>query len=134
MPTVLLVDDEPHLSFMVARALRGRGIDVASAKDGGQAFDAAVASTPDLVITDLQMPVLDGLEFSRRLRQDPRTAHVPVIMITGRGHRIPPQVLGETNIRALLPKPFSLQDVLRSVDEILDLPGADARPALGEAA
>src|SRR5207244_7541436 len=65
--------------------LRAAGYDVRMASDGREALDAAEKSCPDLVLCDVMMPNMDGFELTRNLRQDPRTAHVSIIMLTARG-------------------------------------------------
>ena len=73
----------------------------------------------DLVVSDFQMPLLSGFELCIRLREDARTAQLPVIMLTARGHRLTPTQLALTNIKQLLAKPFSANDLINKIEEIL---------------
>jgi diguanylate cyclase (GGDEF)-like protein len=82
---VLVVDDDPFIARLLEIELRAAGYDVRVAGDGVQALEAAQERSPDLVLADVMMPNMDGFELTRRLRQDPRTASVSVIMLTARG-------------------------------------------------
>jgi len=119
---ILVVDDEAHITHVVALKLTNAGYRVLTAGDGEEAFEVAAAEKPDLVITDLQMPYMSGLELSKKMRRTPDLAATPVLMLTARGYALDQSELGQTNIRAVLSKPFSPRDVLDK-----------ARLALGEA-
>ncbi len=116
---ILVCDDEPHIVHVVSAKLRNNGFDVVSAADGEEGFEAAKQHAPDLVITDYQMPFLSGLELCAKLRADDGTAAIPVIMLTARGFSLADDDLKDTNIRKVLPKPFSPREVLNSVNEVL---------------
>ena len=83
--SLLVVDDDPFIARLLEIELRAAGYDVRVAADGALALDAARQRCPDLVLADVMMPNMDGFELTRRLRQDPRTATVSVIMLTARG-------------------------------------------------
>jgi diguanylate cyclase (GGDEF)-like protein len=83
--SVLVVDDDPFIARLLEIELRAAGYEVRVAGDGVQALEAAQERCPDLVLADVMMPNMDGFELTRRLRQDPRTASVSVIMLTARG-------------------------------------------------
>ncbi len=74
---------------------------------------------PSLVITDYQMPYLSGLELCARMRAEPELKNIPAIMLTARGFSINSSELDGTNIRELIPKPFSPREVLRIVQRVL---------------
>jgi CheY-like chemotaxis protein len=116
---IIIADDETYVTTILAAKLRQAGNDVTTANDGAEAFDLATQDPPNLVITDYQMPVLSGFEMCIKLKQDPRTANVPVLMITARGHHLSPEQLAQTNIRVLFSKPFSARELLAKVDEVL---------------
>jgi len=84
MARILVVDDEPDERFLVGRALRRAGHEVAVASDGANALKAVQERPPDLVLTDIMMPVMDGVELIRRLRAEPATAAIPIL--GQRGH------------------------------------------------
>jgi chemosensory pili system protein ChpA (sensor histidine kinase/response regulator) len=115
---ILVVDDEPYITFMISARLRELGCEVLVAHNGVEALDLALLHVPRVVISDLQMPRMDGLEFSRRLRADAKTSHIPVVMLTARGHKLTPSEMSLTNIQHLLPKPFSARELLGLVEEM----------------
>ncbi len=82
--TVLLVDDEEDLLEMLAYPLEREGFRVLSARDGVQGLEMAVAEQPDLVVLDVMMPRMDGIETTRRLREDARLRLKPILMLTAR--------------------------------------------------
>lgn len=81
-PRVLLVEDAPFLRYAFGRLLRLHGYEVMEANDGREALDCVPSFRPQLVITDLMMPVMDGVELIQRLHEDPETADLPVVAIT----------------------------------------------------
>jgi len=83
--SLLVVDDDPFIARLLEIELRAAGYDVRVASDGALALAAAQERCPDLVLADVMMPNMDGFELTRRLRQDPRTAAVSIIMLTARG-------------------------------------------------
>jgi diguanylate cyclase (GGDEF)-like protein len=83
--SLLVVDDDPFIARLLEIELRAAGYDVRVASDGAQALTTAQERVPDLVLADVMMPNMDGFELTRRLRQDPRTATVSIIMLTARG-------------------------------------------------
>ena len=83
---ILVVDDEPDLRFLLRRVLGGAGHDVQEAGDGADALTSIRRSPPDLVVTDVMMPVMDGVELIRRLRDDPATKDIPIVAVSGRGY------------------------------------------------
>ncbi|MHC4948305.1 MAG: response regulator [Planctomycetota bacterium] len=127
--TILVVDDEPHIRYMLEFKLGGAGYRVVTASSGPAALERARAETPDLVITDFQMPGGGGLELSKALKREPGTADVPVVMLTGRSHKIPKAELAATNICQLIAKPFSPRELTATVDELLGLAAASTTEA-----
>lgn len=81
-PRVLLVEDAPFLRFAFGRLLRMHGFDVMEANDGLEALNCMAEFHPQLVLTDLMMPVMDGVELIRRLHADPDSATIPVVAIS----------------------------------------------------
>lgn len=124
---VLVADDEPYITFMISARLREAGFNVFVAHNGVDALELAVKNAPRVIVSDLQMPRMDGLELSRRLRADAQTSHIPVIMLTARGHKLTPSELAQTNIQHLLPKPFSARELVGIVEEICADTGGGTR-------
>ncbi len=115
----LVVDDEQHIVHVVALKLRNAGLEVITASDGEQAYELASKSPPDIVITDLQMPYMNGLELCQKLRENPATSAVPALMLTARGHALSKEDLAGTNISEVLAKPFSPREILSRVEALL---------------
>ena len=117
--TVLVVEDTPDVVRVIHLALR-QDFRVFAATDGAKGLELALREAPSLIITDLMMPEVDGLELTRRLRADPRTKHVPIIMLTARGD-LSDRLAGlETGVSAYLTKPFSPKELLGTVRALLE--------------
>lgn len=112
---VLLAEDEPNivelLSFLLARA----GFEVASETDGRAALAAALAGQPAVVILDVMLPGLDGLEVLRRLRADPRGRVLRVIMLTARGQRADREAALGCGADLFITKPFANSELVAAV-------------------
>ncbi len=128
MTRILVVDDEPQIRLAVERSLLARGYDVQVAGDGAEALDLAAARLPDLVILDLNMPVMDGLECCRRLRT---WTAVPILVLSVREDE--PDKIAALDLGAddYLTKPFGTGELLARVRALLRRgEGAGARPSL----
>jgi DNA-binding response OmpR family regulator len=113
---ILLVDDEPLITDSISYSLRREGYEVKTAMDGAQALQAIQEADPDLIVLDLMLPDISGLEVCRRLRAHSST---PVIMLTARGEEID-RVLGlEVGADDYLAKPFSFRELLARIRSIL---------------
>ncbi len=119
--TILVADDETHILHVVSLKLRNAGFKVLTARDGQEALEIAQAEKPDLLITDYHMPQLSGLELCQRLKQDPKTNHIPAIMLTARGYHLEPHDTQESGILRMLSKPFSPRHLLATVNEVLEM-------------
>src|SRR5437867_1252984 len=80
---VLIVDDDDKVLDLLIELLAHEGYDVSGARNGSEAFNIAASFEPDVVISDVVMPVVDGLELCRRLKDDERTTNVPILLISG---------------------------------------------------
>jgi signal transduction histidine kinase len=116
--TVLVVEDSPQVLQVVHMSLR-REFKVLTAPDGSKALEMVAREQPSLVVTDLMMPGMDGLELTRRLRADPRTQHIPILMLTSRG-ATDDRVKGlETGVSAYLTKPFSPRELITCARQLV---------------
>jgi CheY-like chemotaxis protein len=109
---ILVVDDEPDQRFLLRRILQRAGYEVSEANDGAAALLAVRESAPDLVVTDMMMPVMNGVELIRCLRDDPATAHIPILAASG-----------DTNLAgaadAVVRKPYEWHDLLTIAEALL---------------
>ncbi|AQT68908.1 Transcriptional regulatory protein YycF [Anaerohalosphaera lusitana] len=115
----LVVDDEIHIVQVVAIKLRNNGFEVMTADNGQKALDVAKDFQPDIVVTDYQMPFMDGVELIESLRQNEDTKQTPVIMLTARGFAIEDERREKLQISDFLSKPFSPRQLLASVEQAL---------------
>jgi CheY-like chemotaxis protein len=117
MAVVLIAEDDEDIAVILTRLLKRAGHTVLHEPDGLAAFESAVANRPDVVLTDLGMPRMDGLELSRALRNHPDLAGVPIVMLSGQLHPGDSQP-AEAGVCAVLLKPCPN---VRVVDTVNDL-------------
>src|SRR5712671_2402133 len=116
---VLIVEDEPDIRDLVVFHLEREGYQVAQCRSGVEALRLARATPPDLVLLDLMLPEMDGLEVCRRLRQDPATMALPIVMLTARGDEVD-RVLGlELGADDYVVKPFSPRELVARIKAVL---------------
>lgn len=120
MPSrVLIVEDEPDIRGLLAFHLEREGYQVVKSSTGADALRQVRARPPDLVLLDLMLPEMDGLEVCRRLRQDPATAPLPIVMLTAKGEEVD-RVLGlELGADDYIVKPFSPKEVVARIRAVL---------------
>ena len=116
---ILVVDDEAEILELLEYNLRLAGYVVVTTRDAATAFAEIARQAPDLVLLDLMLPDLPGTEVCRRLRRDPATANVPVIMITARGDEIDRVVGLELGADDYVTKPFSPRELTLRIGAIL---------------
>jgi two-component system KDP operon response regulator KdpE len=109
---ILVVDDEPQITRVLRASLASSGYEVLLARDGVEGFDAFRQSTPDLVITDLFMPRMDGIELTRAIRQ---TADTPIIVLSVREQESMKVAALDEGADDYVTKPFSMQELLARV-------------------
>lgn len=119
-PLILVIDDESHIVHVVSLKLRNAGYEAITAQDGEEGFELAMREQPDLIITDYQMPFMNGLELCQKLKATPETASTPTLMLTARGFSMNESELAKTNIAGVLSKPFSPREVLARVEGLLE--------------
>jgi two-component system phosphate regulon response regulator PhoB len=119
MPTILVVDDEKDIRDLIVLNLEREGFDSLEAADGLEALRLAQKEEPDLIVLDLMLPQKDGLSVFRQLREDTRTADIPVIMLTARG-RLEEKISGlESGADDYIVKPFSPRELMLRVRNLL---------------
>jgi DNA-binding response OmpR family regulator len=128
--TILIIDDEKDLVELVRYNLEDKeGYDVISARDGQSGLEIAQGHKLDLIVLDLMMPGIDGLEVCRRLRSDPRTARTPSIMLTAKATEADRIVGLELGADDYVTKPFSPRELVARVKAILRRTAAQDEPA-----
>jgi two-component system, cell cycle response regulator DivK len=110
-PLVLIADDIEDVRIICAEYLEHHGYGVATAENGQQALDRALALEPDVVVLDLSMPVLDGLQAARSLKADERTRHIPVIALTAHAMRSSVDEALAAGFDAVITKPCPPQEL-----------------------
>ncbi len=126
---VLLADDEAHITHLVSRRLESLGHEVRVAQDGEEAWAICQEWFPDLIVTDLQMPYLSGIELATRLRGLPQTAEIPILMLTARGYILEDEQIADARITEMLSKPFSVRRLVERVQELLAQSEGEKRDA-----
>lgn len=114
VPTVLIVDDERTVLQMVSDILEDEDLRILTAASGHEALAVAARDHPDLVITDLMMPGINGRVLCERLRAHPNLAHIPVLLMTAAY-----KVQAPEEFAAIIPKPFDVDDLLSQVQRHL---------------
>jgi two-component system, OmpR family, KDP operon response regulator KdpE len=109
---ILVVDDEPQITRVLKTTLSSQGYGVRSAGDGQQALDEMKSWPPDLIITDLRMPTMDGLELCRRVRKDSR---IPIIVLSVKGEEMIKVEALDAGADDYITKPFSVNELLARV-------------------
>ena len=117
--TILVIDDEKDLIELLGYNLGKEGYDVIAASDGQAGLDVVKKHRPDLVVLDVMMPGLDGLQVCQRLRADPRTGRVPIIMLTAKATETDRIVGLELGADDYVTKPFSPREVIARVKAVL---------------
>ncbi len=127
---VLVVEDEPDIRDLVVLHLEREGFRVRTARSGAEALKQVKAAPPDLIVLDLMLPELNGLEVCRRLRQDRSTTSIPVIMLTARGDETDRVVGLELGADDYVSKPFSPKELVARVKAVLRRAAPAEQPAV----
>ena len=116
---ILIADDEVYMLRLLEMTFKKGGYTVISCRDGQEALAQAATTPPQLIVLDVMMPGLDGLEALRQLKANPETREIPVVMLSAKGHaltKVEAELAGAT---LFLPKPFSPNQLLSEVQKIL---------------
>ena len=119
MNKILVVEDEPDILEMVRYNLDQAGLDVETAEDAERALQSVREILPDLIILDLMLPGIDGLDMCRQLKQDARTRHIPILMLTARKEEVDRIVGLELGADDYVVKPFSPRELVLRAQAIL---------------
>lgn len=116
---ILVVDDEVYILHILDFSLGAEGFDVLTANNGEEAITKAIQETPDLIVLDIMMPVLDGYETLRRLKREPKTKEIPVILLTAKGRDVDKRLGFEVGATDYIVKPFSPSRLIERIEEII---------------
>src|SRR5262245_8939853 len=119
-PRVLLVDDYPDAREMYSEYLQFSGFDVVEAANGIEALQSALDRTPDIILMDLSLPVMDGWEATRRLKADDRTSAIPVVALTGHALAGISEGAKRAGCDAFVTKPCLPEDLVKELRKVLD--------------
>jgi len=132
---ILVVDDEPDLVAYLRVFLEDRGFEVAVAADGREGMEKALEEHPDLITLDITMPAESGVRLLRDLQQDPSTARIPVVIVTGVAHEFKRFIETRKQVRppaAYFEKPVDREALLAEIEVLLAAaPGLAAEPSGG---
>ncbi len=118
---VLLCDDEIHILRAAELKVSRSGYDVRIARDGQEAWEMIQQELPDVLVTDVQMPRMDGFELSRQIRSHAKTRDLPILMLTAKGFELEQQeMMDKWGIVDIVSKPFSPRELVRLIDQIVE--------------
>jgi twitching motility two-component system response regulator PilH len=119
MSTVLIVEDSIAQREMITDLLKASGMTVTHAADGVEALEAILSAPPDLVVLDIVMPRMNGYEVCRRLKSDPKTQNVPVVMCSSKGEEFDRYWGMKQGADAYIAKPFQPTELVGTVKQLL---------------
>lgn len=117
---VLIVDDSPTEVHIFKKVLETQGFKVISAENGQEGLQMAKEMQPDLILMDVVMPILNGFQATRKLRQDEATSHIPVIMVTTKGQQTDVDWGKRQGANEYLVKPVKPADLLGKIKDLLN--------------
>lgn len=116
---ILLADDEEDVKTVLRMFLETKGYAVCTAFDGLDAIDQARNEKPDLILLDIMMPLIDGFEVCKKLKADPMTAKIPVVMLSANSHAESVQKGLDVGAAEYLVKPFEPEQLIKLLDKML---------------
>lgn len=119
MSTVLIVEDSIAQREMITDLLKASGLTVTHASDGLEALEVILSTPPDLVVLDIVMPRMNGYEVCRRLKSDPKTQNVPVVMCSSKGEEFDRYWGMKQGADAYIAKPFQPTELVGTVKQLL---------------
>ena len=117
--TVLVVDDDPVIQGLLRVNFEMEGYEVVVAGDGVEGLERARSEQPDVVILDVMMPRMDGLEVARALKADPATATIPILLLSAKAQEVDVRAGGATGADAYVTKPFDPLELLKRVEALI---------------
>ncbi len=116
---ILIVDDCRTTRKLLSLYVKAKGFEVVTAENGLDAIEKVSQGNINMIITDLNMPFMDGIEFTKTLRADPSFTHIPVLMITTEKDADEKRKAGEAGVNGFMTKPVSAEDVVKNVRNLM---------------
>ncbi|HUA37974.1 MAG TPA: response regulator [Candidatus Sulfopaludibacter sp.] len=124
---ILVVEDDPDQLEAIRGNLKDAGFAIGTAANGVDALIKTRSVSPDLIVLDLMLPQLNGLDICKTLRENPATASIPVIMLTGLDSYFTRVAGFEAGVNVYLTKPYQPEELISKVEELLEHPGPTSR-------
>ncbi len=116
--TILIADDEPDINRTVSIMLESEGYEVVSAEDGHDAVSKAYSASPDLIILDVALPLMDGKDVASKLRSDQKFRKIPIIFITAQTQKYDQELLKDFPVESCVFKPFDLYALKDKIEKL----------------
>ena len=126
--TILIVEDEPRNLKLLRDLLQRFGYEILEATDGEQGMKSAGEKMPDLILMDIMMPIMDGLEATRIIKADIKTKHIPIIALTSYAMKGDREKTIEAGCDAYIAKPIDIQEVLKTIENFLTMQEKEFSP------
>ena len=123
--SVLIIDDEVDLRNLLEYNLRKEGYKVMTAQDGRTGIDQTLRERPDLIVLDIMMPIIDGLEVCKTLRNNSKTANIPILMLTAKAEETDKVIVLEIGADDYMVKPFGIRELLARIKALLRRKGRE---------
>lgn len=123
---VLVIDDDPGISMALMFKLEDAGYTIETANSGQKGLELAQSFNPEVILLDIRMPGMDGLEVCKRLKDDPATAEIPVIFLTANAAEKVEQTCRDLGGHEFISKPFESSQVIAAIEAIKPINSADA--------
>ena len=123
--SVLIIDDEVDLRNLLEYNLRKEGYKVMTAQDGRTGIDQTLRERPDLIVLDIMMPIIDGLEVCKTLRNNSKTANIPILMLTAKAEETDKVIGLEIGADDYMVKPFGIRELLARIKALLRRKGRE---------
>lgn len=123
MSKILYVEDNEDNIFMLQTRLQRKGYEVIIARDGQEGLDKAKGENPDIILMDVGLPIIDGYEATKKLKADPATEKIPIIVLTAHALSSDQQMAMDSGADGYAPKPVNFLQLLEQIDSLLDSTG-----------
>ena len=120
MAKILIAEDEQDIRELIAFALRFVGHDVISFTNGFEAWENAEKELPDMILLDVHMPVMTGIEACKKIKADPNTTHIPIVFLSAKGQEVEIQAGLDAGASEYLLKPFAPDELAKQVQKVLE--------------